>query len=101
MVAWGCLLKLREQGGGEADGAEEVGGDGGFGVGEVVLGEEVFGAHDAGVVDDDVEGGVVGGELVRRRCGCSAGSSMLRTGWRPCRGWRRWSRRGPAGGGRR
>ena len=58
----GLLEELREQGGGEADGAEEVGGDGGFGVGGVVGGrEDVFGAHNAGVVNDGVEGGVGGG----------------------------------------
>lgn len=62
------FLKLGKQGGGEADGAEEVGGDGGLGVGEGCglicgLSEQVFGAHDAGVVDDGVEGGVIGGEL--------------------------------------
>ena len=56
----GLLLELGEQGRGEADGAEEVGGDDGFGVGDAAGGvEEVFGAHDAGVVDDYVEGGVV------------------------------------------
>jgi hypothetical protein len=60
----GLLAELGEQSGGEANGAEEIGGDGGLGVGEdfVLVGtfsEEVFGAHDAGVVDDDVEGGVV------------------------------------------
>ena len=60
----GLLYKVREQGGGEADGAEEVGGDGGFGVAEVPgLGEDVFGAHDAGVEDDGVESGEVGDEL--------------------------------------
>lgn len=53
----GLLLELRKQRGGETDGAEEVGGDGGFGVGEVGA-EEVFGAHDAGIVDDSIEGGV-------------------------------------------
>ena len=55
----GLLLELGEQGRGEADGAEEVGGDDGFGVGGFRLSQKVFGAHDAGVVDDDVEGGVV------------------------------------------
>ena len=60
----GLLLKLWEQGRGKADGAEEVGGDDGLGVGEVFwLSQEVFGAHDAGVVDDGVEGGMVDGEL--------------------------------------
>jgi hypothetical protein len=54
------LEEVRQQRGGEADGAEEVGGDGGIGIGDVSgLGEEVFGAHDAGVVDDDVERGEV------------------------------------------
>ena len=62
----GLLEELGEQGSGEADGAEEVGGDGCFGVGQGLVGrlrEEVFGAHDAGVVDDDVEGWVGGGEF--------------------------------------
>ena len=58
MVGVGLLLKQREQGRGEADGAEQVGGDDGFGVGEV-RGFEVFGAHDARVLDDDVQGRVV------------------------------------------
>ncbi len=35
-----------------------------FGVGDVRWSVEVFGAHDAGVVDDYVEGGVVGGDLL-------------------------------------
>jgi hypothetical protein len=40
---------------------EQVGGDEGFGVGEVgLLGEELFRAHDAGVVDEHVEGGEIG-----------------------------------------
>ena len=61
----GLLQEVRQQGGGEADGAEEVGGDGGLGVGDVSgLREKVFGAHDAGVVDDDVEGGEVGGQFL-------------------------------------
>ena len=56
------LLELREQRGSEADGAEEIGDDDGLGVGEGFgLVEEVVGTHDAGVVDDDVEGGVAGG----------------------------------------
>jgi len=60
----GLLFQVREQGRGETDGAEEIGGDGGLHVGEFFwLGEEVFGAHDAGVVDDGVEGGEVGDEL--------------------------------------
>jgi hypothetical protein len=57
------LHELRQQGRCKANGAEEVGGDGGLGVGEVGLGEEVFGVHNAGVVDDDVEAGEVGDEL--------------------------------------
>jgi hypothetical protein len=58
----GLLQEVRKQRGGEADWAEEVGGDGGLGVGDVCgLGKDVFGAHDAGVVDDDVEGREVGG----------------------------------------
>jgi hypothetical protein len=53
----GLFEEVRQKRGGEADGAEEVGGDDGVGVGGVGGLEEVFGAHDAGVVDDDVEGG--------------------------------------------
>jgi hypothetical protein len=73
----GLLLELREQRGGEADGAEQVGGDDGFGVGQSLrLVQEFFRAHDACVVDDGVEGGVIGGEP-----GCDladvGGSSML------------------------
>jgi DNA-binding HxlR family transcriptional regulator len=60
----GLLKEVREQRGGEADGAEEVGSDDGLGVGGVRGLEDVFGAHDAGVVDDDVKRGVVGGELL-------------------------------------
>ena len=61
----GLLVEVRKQSRGEADGAEEVGGDDGLGVGGVGFVEEVFGAHDAGVVDDDVEGGEVRGEFLR------------------------------------
>jgi len=58
------LFKVREQSRGEADGAQEVGGDDGFGVSEFFwLGDEVLGSHDAGVVDDGVEGGEVGDEF--------------------------------------
>jgi hypothetical protein len=56
---------VRQQRGGEADRAEEIGGDDGLGVGGVGLVEEVFGTHDAGVVNDDVEGGEVRGEFLR------------------------------------
>ncbi len=55
--------------------------------------EEVFGTHDAGVVDDDVEGGVVGGEL-RGDAADVGGVFDVEDRWRTCRGWRRWSRRG-------
>jgi hypothetical protein len=60
----GLLVELREQGGGKADRAQEVGGDDGFGVRCVGLVEEIFGAHDAGVVDDDVEGREVSDEFL-------------------------------------
>ena len=61
----GLLEEVRQQRGGEADGTEEIGGDGGLGVADFSgLGEEVFGAHDACVVNDDVEGGEVGGEFL-------------------------------------
>jgi hypothetical protein len=60
----GLLEEVREQRGGEADGAEKIGGDDGLGVGGVRGLEEVFGAHDAGVMDDDVERREVGGELL-------------------------------------
>ena len=54
-------LKLGEQGRGKTDGTEEIGGDDGFGVGEIgLLGEELFSTHDSGVVDEDVEGGELG-----------------------------------------
>ena len=60
----GLLLKMREKRRSEANGTEKVGGDDGFGVGQVFgLSEKVFGAHDAGVVDDGVEGGEVGDEI--------------------------------------
>jgi hypothetical protein len=60
----GLLQKVRQQGAGEADGTEEVGVNGGFCVGSGGgLGEEVFGTHDASVVDDDVEGGIVGNQF--------------------------------------
>ena len=65
------LQELRQQGRCKAHGAEEIGGDDGLSVGEVSLGEEVFGAHDAGVVDHDVEGGEVGDELCGK--GANAG----------------------------
>jgi hypothetical protein len=58
------FLKVKQQRGGESDGAEEVGGDDGFGVRGIGAGEEVFRAHDAGVVDDDVERREVGGEFL-------------------------------------
>jgi len=59
------VKEVRQKSGSEADGAEAVGGDDGFGVGGVGgLGEEFFGAHDAGVVDDYVEGGEVGDEFL-------------------------------------
>jgi hypothetical protein len=58
------LEEVRQQGGGEADGTEEVGGDRGLCVADLGGLGEVFGAHDAGVVDDDVEGGEVGGEFL-------------------------------------
>jgi hypothetical protein len=67
----GLLEEMWEQRGGEADRTEEIGGDDGFGVCDLFgLGEDVFRAHDAGVVDDDVEGGEVGGEL------CSKGANL-------------------------
>ena len=58
------LLELREHGCGKADGAEEVGGDDSFGVGGLGFVEEVFGAHDAGVVDDHVEGREISGDFL-------------------------------------
>lgn len=57
------LHELRQQGRCKADGAEEIGGNGGLGVGEVSLGKEVLRTHDAGVVDDNVEAGEVGDQL--------------------------------------
>jgi len=60
----GLLFEMGEQSRGETDGAEQVGGNDGFGVGEVFgLLAEVLWAHDAGVVDDGVERGEVGDEL--------------------------------------
>lgn len=60
--------QVRQEGGGQTDRAEEVRGDLGFSVaqggGRIV---QVLRAHDAGVVDDDVEGGELGGELGRER----------------------------------
>ena len=45
-----------QEGSGEAKGAEEVGGDGGFGGGQIVeTCFEIFGLHHAGVVDEDVD----------------------------------------------
>src|SRR5277367_2885482 len=66
--------EVRQQRGGEADRAEEIGGDDGLGVGGVGLVEEVFGTHDAGVVNDDVEGGEVRGEFLRE--GADAGGVL-------------------------
>ena len=60
----GPALKMGQQGRGEADGAEEIGGDGGLGVDKIgLLDEEIFGAHDAGVVDEHVERGKTRGGL--------------------------------------
>ena len=59
----GLFLQVREQGGGETDGAEEIGGDHRFGVGGIWGFGEVFGTHDTGIVNDDVESGVISDEL--------------------------------------
>ena len=55
---------MREQGGGEAEDGEQIGGDDVFGGGGVVgaVGE-VFILHDAGVVDEDVERGEAADEV--------------------------------------
>ena len=68
------LFEVRQQRGGEADGAEEVGGYDSFGIGCVGFVEEVFGAHDARVVDDDVEGGEVRDDFFRE--GADAGGVL-------------------------
>ena len=60
----GLPFQVREERRGEANGAEEVGGDHRLDVGEIFgLGEKIFEAHDAGAVDDGVEGWIVGDEL--------------------------------------
>lgn len=48
----------------EADGAKKVGGDNGFGIGKIgLLSEQVFRAHDAGIVDEDIQRGKLGDGL--------------------------------------
>ena len=59
----GLLQQVRHQRGGDADGAEQVGVDDRLGVGGLAL-LEVFGAHDAGVVEQHIERGESGGQLV-------------------------------------
>ena len=57
-------FKVRQQRGGEAEGREEVGGDDVPDDGEIGGGLiEIFGLHDAGVMDEDVEGGELAGYL--------------------------------------
>ena len=52
MVVLDVLAEQRQQRRGEANRAEQVGGDDGFRIGEIVLlSEEVFCTHDAGVVE--------------------------------------------------
>ena len=58
------LFEVRQKGSGEAQGREEVGGDGVPDDGEIGgRVAEVFVLHDAGVIDKDVEGGELGGDL--------------------------------------
>ncbi len=60
----GLLFELREQGGGESEGREQIGGNDVLDDIEGCCGVvEVFGRHDAGIVDEDVEGGVPAGLL--------------------------------------
>jgi len=60
----GLLFKMRKESRGEADGAEKIGGDDRLAIDEIFgLGEQVFEAHDAGALDDCVEGWKVGDEL--------------------------------------
>lgn len=60
----GLLFEMRKESRSEADGAEKIGGDDRLGIDEIFgLGEQVFEAHDAGALDDCVEGWKVGDEL--------------------------------------
>jgi hypothetical protein len=59
-----AALKVRQKRGGHADGAEKIGGYHGLGVGQVgLLGMQLFSAHDAGIVDEHIERGKLGGDL--------------------------------------
>ena len=80
----GLLLEMRQQSGSEAQGREEVGGDGFFDDGEIGGGVvEILGLLDAGVIDEDVEGGELRGDLSRKRGGNrDSGRRGRRTAWR-------------------
>jgi len=60
----GLLFEVRQQSGGEAQRREEVSGDDVLDDREVIRGVvEGFVVHDAGVIDEDVEGGILAGDL--------------------------------------
>src|SRR5476649_692412 len=52
----GLLLQQRQQRRGKTNRAQQIGGDGGFRVGQIgLLGLQLFDAHNARVVDEDVQ----------------------------------------------
>jgi len=66
---------MRQQRRSKADGAEQIGGDDGLGVRKIgLLLEKVLAAHDAGVVDEDVEGGELSDNLPGK---CTDGGAVF------------------------
>ena len=52
--------RVRQERRSQANGAEEIGGDDGLGIDKIgLLHEQLFRAHDAGVVDEEVERGIL------------------------------------------